>query len=129
MPTEFFNLNSLDKFISYIRDAWLVCIIVISELNSNSVDPDQAPHSAASDLDQYCLPVSFLWDDRLIWVKPRFRGSQKTRTWVNLYLSQFVLIDLVNSFSFGQFVLTVRSTRTQFSQRVLTFVISSSYFW
>ena len=31
----------------------------LNELNANSVDPDQMPHSAASDLGLYCLPMSF----------------------------------------------------------------------
>ena len=30
------------------------------ELNTNSADPDQMPHSAASDLGLHCLPVSLL---------------------------------------------------------------------
>ena len=30
--------------------------------NANSVDPDQMPHSAASDLGLHCLPMPFLWD-------------------------------------------------------------------
>ena len=37
----------------------------IPELNANSVDPDQMPHSAASDLGLHCLPVSHSWDTRL----------------------------------------------------------------
>ena len=41
----------------------------MSEPNTNSVDPDQTPHSAASDLGLYCLPMSLLWDARLKWVK------------------------------------------------------------
>ena len=41
----------------------------ISELNANSVDPDQTLRSAASDLGLYCLPRSLLWDLRLKWVK------------------------------------------------------------
>ena len=40
----------------------------ISELNANSVDPDQMLHSAASDLGLHCLPVSLLWDTRCKWV-------------------------------------------------------------
>ena len=54
MPSRFFYFNSLDKYISYIRIVWIVlplsCFIEISELNSNSVDPDQTPRSVASDL-------------------------------------------------------------------------------
>ena len=47
-------LNSLDRSISYIGDVWLLffikimfCCVENSELNANSVDPDQMPHSVA----------------------------------------------------------------------------------
>ena len=30
-----------------------------SKLNTNSVDPDQMPHSVVSDLGLHCLPLSF----------------------------------------------------------------------
>ena len=33
-------------------------------INANSVDPDQTPHSAASELGLHCLPMSHLWDAR-----------------------------------------------------------------
>ena len=36
--------------------------------NANSVDPDQTPLSAASDLGLYCLQISHLWDSRHKWV-------------------------------------------------------------
>ena len=39
----------------------------MSELIANSVDPDQTPSSATSDLGLHCLPMSFLWDARLKW--------------------------------------------------------------
>ena len=35
----------------------LLCFIEIPVVNSNSVDPDQTPRSAASDLGLHCLPV------------------------------------------------------------------------
>ena len=38
------------------------------ELFANSVDPDQMPLSAASDLGLYCLPVTLLGVSRLQWV-------------------------------------------------------------
>ena len=40
------------------------------ELFANSGDPDQTPHSAASDLGLHCLPntQSLLWVSRLQWV-------------------------------------------------------------
>ena len=34
----------------------------MSVFYANSVDPDQTPRSAASDLDLHCLLVSLLWD-------------------------------------------------------------------
>ena len=41
----------------------------MSELNANSVDPDERLHIAASDLGLYCLPMFLLWYARLKWVK------------------------------------------------------------
>ena len=34
------------------------CFIEFPVFNANSVDPDQMPHSVASDLDLYCLPIT-----------------------------------------------------------------------
>ena len=69
MPYGFFFLNSLDRSISYIRSVWLAFIITmfveISELNANSVDPDQTPRSVAFDLGLHCLPMFLSWDARL----------------------------------------------------------------
>ena len=41
----------------------------IPVINANSVDPDQTPRSAASDLGLHCLPMSLLWEIRHKWVK------------------------------------------------------------
>ena len=38
------------------------------ELFANSGDPDQTPHSAASDLGLHCLPNTLLGVSRLQWV-------------------------------------------------------------
>ena len=38
------------------------------ELFANSGDPDQMPHSAASDLDLHCLPNVGLWAPSLQWI-------------------------------------------------------------
>ena len=46
---------------------WL-CFLEIPELNANSVDPDQTPRPAASDLGLHCLPMSLLYDARQKWV-------------------------------------------------------------
>ena len=65
MPSGFSYLNSFDRPISYIRSVRLVFIVImfveISALNANSVDPDQTPRYAASDLGLHCLPMSHLW--------------------------------------------------------------------
>ena len=39
------------------------------ELFANSGDPDQMPHSAASDLGLHCLPSTLIGMSRLQWVK------------------------------------------------------------
>ena len=74
MPSGLSQLNFLDRFISSRMGFWVVfllssCCIEIPVSNANSVDPDQTPHSAASDLGLHCLPMSLLWDARLKWVK------------------------------------------------------------
>ena len=43
----------------------ILCFVESPLFNANSVDPDQTPRSAASDLGLYCLPLSLLWDARL----------------------------------------------------------------
>ena len=42
-------------------------------MEANSVDHDQTPPSAASDLDLHCLPMSHKKDARLIWVNMSLR--------------------------------------------------------
>ena len=68
MPSGRFYLSSLDQSISSLSSVWLVvlllCFIEMPVINANSVDPDQTPRSAASDLGLHCLPVSHLWDVR-----------------------------------------------------------------
>ena len=54
-----------DRSISNIRGVGMDFIITMkhkknSELNANSVDPDQTLRSAASNLGLHCLPVSLL---------------------------------------------------------------------
>ena len=65
------TLFLLDMSISYKRGVWLLslCFVEISEVNATSVDTDQTPRPAASDLGVHCLPMSLLWDARLKWVK------------------------------------------------------------
>ena len=40
----------------------------MAEVFANSADPDQMPHSAASDMGRHCLPVTLLGVSRLQWV-------------------------------------------------------------
>ena len=41
----------------------------MAELFTNSEDPDQTLHSAASDLGLHCLPITLSQVSRLQWVK------------------------------------------------------------
>ena len=41
----------------------------MAKLFANGGDPDQMPHSAVSDLGLHSLPITFLGDSRLKWVK------------------------------------------------------------
>ena len=43
---------------------------------ANSEDPDQTPHSAASDLGLHCLPFTLLRVSRLQWVKQQVHKKQ-----------------------------------------------------
>ena len=77
MPSGFFYFNPLNRFIAHIqckgclaRFLFLSHFEEISELNVNSVDPDQIPRSAASDLGLHCLPMSLLRNVPLILVGP-----------------------------------------------------------
>ena len=53
-----FQLKVSDYFVI------LPCLKQIPVFNANSVDPDQTPHSAASDPGLYCLALSILWNAR-----------------------------------------------------------------
>ena len=63
MPSELFYLDCLESSISNrrgIRSFLLSArFIIIPVFNAKSVDPDQTPRSAASDLGLKCLSVPF----------------------------------------------------------------------
>ena len=46
------------------------------KLFANNGDPDQMPHSVASDLGLHCLPVTLLRVSRLQWVKKQLNKSK-----------------------------------------------------
>ena len=52
----------------YGQFSLLIFFVDISIFKAISVDPDQTPRHAASDLDLHCLPMSLLRDARLKWV-------------------------------------------------------------
>ena len=54
----------------------------------NSGDPDQTPHSAASDLGLHCLPNTLLGVSRLQWVKYLLLWCQDWLNCTNLYNSE-----------------------------------------
>ena len=68
-----FYHNSLNQSISksWVSGYFLLlqCFIEIPVLNANSVDTDQMPLFAASDLGLHYLPITFLEVSRLKWVK------------------------------------------------------------
>ena len=76
MTRGLFYLNSLDQCISNKGGAWVVfsviCIIKIRVFNANIIDPDQTPHSVASDLCLHCLQMSLLWE---AWYKWAYKSS------------------------------------------------------
>ena len=69
MPNGLFYLHPSDRSVFKIRGVWLLLSINmfyrILVLHANSLDPNQMPHSAASDLILHCLLMSLLWDARL----------------------------------------------------------------
>ena len=64
MSNGLFYHNSLDQAISNSRVSGkfllLLCFIITPVFNAKSVDPDQTPHFAVSDLGLQCLPVTLL---------------------------------------------------------------------
>ena len=75
LPNGLSHPYQLDGSIFHLRGAWstfFIFIIFLIEINViKSVDPDQTPRFAASDLGLHCLPMSQTqkWDARLICVK------------------------------------------------------------
>ena len=46
----------------------MTSVIDIPVFNTNSVDPDQTPHSAASDLGLHSFRISMFWDSLHKWI-------------------------------------------------------------
>ena len=65
--------------------------VEISELNANSIDPDQTPRSAASDLDLHCLPVSLLRNAWLKWGNFYMRLRRHIQTYTVFQFSGFLI--------------------------------------
>ena len=64
MSSGLFYQSSLDQSVSNscVSDYFLLllCFTENPVVNANSVDPDQMPNSAASDLGLHCLPITLL---------------------------------------------------------------------
>ena len=56
----------------------------MSELNASRVDPDQTPHSVASDLGLHYLLMSHLWDTRLKWINYLHMPQKQIYVWCRL---------------------------------------------
>ena len=73
------------------------CLIEIPVLKANSVDPDQTPRSAASDLGLHCLQRLHSWDFiRLKWVKlqPKSKNTDRIQS-LNSYFQKRDIISIV----------------------------------
>ena len=65
----FYNcINTMYQFIKSFLDNNMSIFEGYGAFNANSVDPDQTPHSAASDLGLHYLPMSLFRDARHKWV-------------------------------------------------------------
>ena len=60
MDSSAFNLGTVPFPVNGVPGKFLLTpwFTEIPVLNANSIDPDQAPRSVASDLGLYCLPMS-----------------------------------------------------------------------
>ena len=63
--THLHRVDSSNKTLGLVcyqqQGVWLVFIKQLPVFNANSAYPDQAPHSAVSDLGLQCLPVAPFW--------------------------------------------------------------------
>ena len=76
MNSPHYILEDANFNLRYVRLCDLdIPIKKMIELFANSGDPDQTPHSAASDLGLYCLPNTLLGVSRLQWVTKYADGS------------------------------------------------------
>ena len=60
----------------------------MAKLFANSEDPDQTPHSAASDLDLHCLPITLLQVSRLQWVNVKRKKKKSLKHFTPIILFQ-----------------------------------------
>ena len=59
-----------------MKDLAILSYRKMAKLFTNSGDPDQTPHSVASDLGMHCLPLTLLGVSRLQWVNPFSTADQ-----------------------------------------------------
>ena len=71
----------------------------MAKLFANSGDPNQMPHSVASDLGLHCLPVTLLRVSRLQWVKPQWFDIGLTRMLGNKQCTSNLQVNTILEFS------------------------------
>ena len=79
----------------------------MAKLFANSEDPDQMPHSAASDLGLHCLPITLLRVSQLQWVKRQLLNEVP---WI------LELRDGIHSIDFLPFFMTSFSLRKKMAK-------------
>ena len=75
--------------------------------DANSVDPNQMPQFAASDLGLYCLQMSHLWDSRYKWIKVPFTNVADD---ILKYL--FYFSEKINLFDVNHLLLIFRENKS-----------------
>ena len=95
MPSRLFYHNSLDRSIFNSRVSgyflFLLCFTEIPVFNANSIDTNQMPHSVASDLGLYCLPITLLVVSRPKWVKELLDELQTVKTLIRCWVLQHLI--------------------------------------
>ena len=79
-------------------------VLKIPVCNANSVDPDQTPRFAASDLGLHCLSMSLLWGIRLKWINGRVNeivltGPDLSNVWGHICLVRPVCLYALDNYS------------------------------
>ena len=78
------------------------------ELFANSGDPDQMPHSAASDLGLHCLPITFIGVSRLQWVKQVIKQTVPIGAYKIDQLPYASVLEFLVQYTYRQYLFIIR---------------------